>query len=217
MITTKIVPAIMVENDAELQSQLNVAKDFAKRVQIDIADGQFVPATTISEAQVVAPADVEVDLHMMVVKPSEHLQTILNLKPHLCILHPESGEDLLPLFAQLKNAGILAGLALMKNTFPGRIKPLIEQADHVMIFAGELGRQGSDADLLQMEKIPLIREIKADVELGWDGGANIKNVRALAHAGIDIINVGSALSRAENPLEMFNLLQADVEKKGVVL
>lgn len=153
----------------------------------------------------------------MVARPSEHLQNILNLKPSLCIFHAECGEDLLPLFAQLKNAGIKAGVALMKQSFPANYRGAIEGADHVLIFAGELGRQGGQADLLQTEKIDLIKAINPNAEIGWDGGANMKNVRALAHAGIDVINVGSAIAAAPNPAEMYQNLQADLDKKGVVL
>ena len=45
----------------------------------------------------------------------------------------------------------------------------------------------------------------------------MKNVRALAHAGIDVINVGAAIAGAPNPAQMYQDLQADLDKKGVVL
>ena len=86
-----------------------------------------------------------------------------------------------------------------------------------MIFAGDLGHQGGNIDMLQIEKVPLIREIKPDVEIGWDGGANLSNVRALAHAGIDVINIGSALSRAADKSAMYQSLVAESEKKGVLV
>ena len=87
----------------------------------------------------------------------------------------------------------------------------------MLIFAGQLGVQGSQADLMQMEKIALVRNIKPDVEIAWDGGANMSNVRALAHAELDVINVGSAITRAENPAAAFQELVAEIDKNGVVL
>ena len=77
--------------------------------------------------------------------------------------------------------------------------------------------QGGTADLMQMEKIPLIRNMKPELEIGWDGGANLTNVRALAHADLDIINVGSALSQASNPAETYAQLVAEIDKNGVAL
>ncbi|MBQ9029201.1 hypothetical protein IJ114_00275 [Candidatus Saccharibacteria bacterium] len=217
LINTVIVPTILAANKDQFNTFVAAYQGFAKRVQIDITDGQLAPTLTLPETEAVAPAEWQVDFHMMVARPSEHLQNILSLKPSLCIFHAECGEDLLPLFAQLKNAGIKAGVALMKQSYPANYRGAIEGADHVLIFAGELGRQGSQADMLQTEKVDLIKAINPNVEIGWDGGANMKNVRALAHAGIDVINVGSAIAAAPNPAQMYQDLQADLDKRGVVL
>jgi ribulose-phosphate 3-epimerase len=108
-------------------------------------------------------------------------------------------------------------VALLQSTFPGNVKQYIDAADHVLIFAGQLGVQGAPADLMQMEKIPLIRNMKPEVEIGWDGGANMSNIRALAHADLDVINVGSAISKAENPAQVFEELVAEIDKNGVVI
>ena len=86
-----------------------------------------------------------------------------------------------------------------------------------MIFAGELGSQGGAIDMMQTEKVPLIRNIKPEVEIGWDGGINLSNVRALAHDGIDVLNVGSAITRAEDPAAMYQSLLVESEKKGVLI
>ena len=153
----------------------------------------------------------------MVTNPSEHLDTVLKLNPSLCILHAEASEDLLPSFQTLKEAGIKTGLALLPSTFPGNVKHYIDEVDHVLIFAGQLGVQGSPADMMQMEKIPLVRNMKPELEIGWDGGANMANVRAIAHADVDVINVGSAIVRAENPNAAFDELVAEIDKNGVVL
>ena len=217
LINTVVVPTILAADKNQFAAFVAAYQGFAKRVQIDIIDGQLAPTMTLPETEAVAPAGWQVDYHMMVARPSEHMQNILALKPNLCIFHAECGEDLLPLFAQLKNAGIKAGVALMKQTFPAAFRGAIEAADHVLIFAGELGRQGSPADLLQTEKVGLIKSINPNAEIGWDGGANMKNVRALAHCGIDVINVGAAIAGAPNPAQMYQDLQTDLDKKGVVL
>ena len=217
LINTVIVPAILAANKDQFNTFVAAYQGFAKRVQIDITDGQLAPTVTLPETEAVAPEGWTVDFHMMVARPSEHLQNILNLKPSLCIFHAECAEDLLPIFTQLKGAGIKAGVALMKQTFPATYRGAIEAADHVLIFAGELGRQGGEADMLQTEKVDLIKAINPNAEIGWDGGASLKNVRALAHSGIDVINVGSAIAGAPNPQEMYQELQADLDKKGVVL
>ena len=212
-----IVPTILVNNKKDFRAQVESINNFTRRAQIDITDGVFAPTETLDITNVWWPRGWETDLHLMVAKPSEHLDTIFKLSPSLCIFHAEASEDLLPIFEELKAHEIKCGVALLPSTYPGNVKQYIEAADHVLIFAGQLGVQGSPADLLQTEKVTLVRNIKPELEIGWDGGANLTNIRALAHADLDVINVGSALSQAENPADMFNQLVAEIDKSGVVL
>lgn len=215
--TVSIVPTILTDNKQDYRAQAERINVFTRRVQIDVTDGVFAPTQTLDITNVWWPKNWEADLHLMAAYPSQHLDTVLKLSPSLCILHAEASEDLLPSFQQLKEAGIKVGVALLPSTFPGNVQHYIEAADHVLIFAGQLGVQGSPADLMQMEKIPLVRNMKPEVEIGWDGGANITNVRALAHADLDVIDVGSAISQAPDPAQAFQELVAEIDKNGVVL
>lgn len=213
-----IVPTILTTDPAVYQQQLTAYSAFSKRLQIDLTDGAFTPSATLSLDQLApAPQGIELDLHLMYLRPSEHIQKILALKPALVILHAEASENLLEVFSQLRSAGIKVGVALLKGTYPGRIRPYIEAADHVMIFAGTLGEQGGKADMLQTEKVPLIRGLKSGLEIGWDGGANLQNIRALGHSDIDVINVGSALATSQDPAVAYNELVQESQARGVAL
>ncbi len=212
-----IVPTILTDNKQDFRLQVERINNFTRRVQIDVTDGIFAPTTTLDMTNIWWPRNWTTDLHLMASRPSEFMETILKLNPSLCILHAEASEDLMPDFQQLKEAGIKTGLALLPSTYPGYVKHYIDVVDHVLVFAGQLGAQGSQADLMQMEKIPLIRNMKPELEIGWDGGANLSNVRALAHADLDVINVGSAIATAANPDEVFEQLVAEIDKNGVVL
>lgn len=213
----EIVPTILATSPEQYQQFIAAYQGFAKRVQLDISDGQFTPTVTIPAAGLTWPENWMMDIHMMVARPSEHLANLIAMKPHMVIFHAETGEDLLPIFDQLRAAGIKCGVALAKSTYPPKVKSFIEAADHVLIFAGKLGQQGSDADILQTEKVPLITKIKSDIEIGWDGGANMKNVRAIAHTGISVINVGAALATSSNPAATYDELVKEADRKGVAL
>lgn len=215
--SVSIVPTILTDNKVDYRAQIEKINTFTRRVQIDVTDGVFAPSETLDVTNVWWPKSWITDLHLMAANPSQHIDTILKLAPTLCILHAEASEDLMPSFQKLKEAGIKVGVALLPSTFPGNVKQYIDEADHVLIFAGQLGVQGAPADLMQMEKIALVRNMKPEVEIGWDGGANVTNVRALAHADLDVINVGSAISQAENPAEAYQQLVAEIDKNGVVL
>ena len=212
-----IVPAILTDNKVDYRNQIERINVFTRRAQIDVTDGIFAPNPTLDITNIWWPNGWQADLHLMVARPSEHIDTVLKLEPSLCILHAEASEDLMPSFEALKAAGIKTGLALLPSTYPGNVKQYIEAVDHVLIFAGQIGLQGVQADLMQMEKIPLVRRIKPELEIGWDGGANITNIRALAHADLDVIDVGSAIATAENPAQVFQDLVAEIDKNGVLL
>ncbi|MBR2836728.1 hypothetical protein IKE79_00020 [Candidatus Saccharibacteria bacterium] len=215
--TVTIVPAILTADLQDFQAQIARVGAFTKHIQIDITDGVFAKNRTLDIANVAWPEGWTVDLHLMVSQPSKYLDTVMRLKPAMCIFHAEAGENLLPIFAGLKAGGIKAGVAMVPSTFPGRVKPYIDAADHALIFAGQLGVQGSPADMMQMEKIPIIRQMKQDISIGWDGGANMTNMRALTHADLDIINVGSAISRAPDPAAVYAEMVAEIDKTGVTL
>lgn len=212
-----IVPAVLTNNKADYRTQIERINTFTRRVQIDVTDGIFVPTETLDITNIWWPKNWQADLHMMVANPSQHLDTVLKLAPSLCIFHAEASENLLSLFEELKAHDIKTGLALLPSTYPGAVKEYIDAVDHVLIFAGQLGVQGSQADLMQMEKIPLIRNMKPELEIGWDGGANLSNIRALAHADLDVINVGSAISTVPNPSEVYEQMVAEIDKNGVVI
>ena len=212
-----IVPAVLTNNKADYRTQIERINTFTRRVQIDVTDGIFVPTETLDITNIWWPKNWQADLHMMVANPSQHLDTILKLAPSLCIFHAEASENLLSLFEELKAHDIKTGLALLPSTYPGAVKEYIDAVDHVLIFAGQLGVQGSQADLMQMEKIPLVRNMKPELEIGWDGGANLSNIRALAHAELDVINVGSAISTVPNPSEVYEQMVAEIDKNGVVI
>jgi len=215
--TVAIVPTILTDNKQDYRAQAEKINYFTRRVQIDVTDGVFAPTQTLDITNVWWPKNWQADLHMMVAHPSDYIDTIIKLSPSLCIIHAEASEDLFPIFDRLKEAGIKTGVALLQSTFPGAVKPYIDVVDHVLIFAGQIGMQGSTADLMQMEKIAIIRNMKPEVEIGWDGGANMSNVRAIAHADVDVINVGSAIAKAPDPAQAFQELVAEIDKNGVVL
>lgn len=213
---SQIVPAITVETLDAYQAETQRIGTYARRVHIDISDGEFAPTFLLAESNLYWPEGWEVDLHAMVMRPSEHMAAILQLKPHLVVFHAETQEDLLPLFEQLKEAGIRTGVALLKSTVPSTAEALIQAADHVLIFSGDLGRHGGIASMMQLEKVRLVKKIKPNVEIGWDGGVNLENAYTLTQGGVDVLNTGGTLADAENPAEVYNQLVKEINKRGVL-
>lgn len=213
---SQIVPTIMAETLDQLRDATQRLQTFARRVHIDISDGEFAPTFLLPETQLFWPQGWEVDIHAMVARPSEHIQQLIQLKPSMVIFHAETQEDVVPHLATLKQAGIKAGLALLKTTVPSTVKPAIEAADHVMIFSGDLGKFGGTASLMQLEKVRLIKKIKPNVEIGWDGGVKLENSYTLTQGGVDVLNVGGEIANSATPADTYNELVKEINKHGVI-
>src|SRR5690606_37114455 len=159
----------------EYKASLEKVHTFVQRVHVDLSDGSFAPSQTIAAEQIWWPQEWQIDVHAMVADPAQYVDSLLALRPHLIIFHAEVKTDLLPVLRMIKSTGVKAGVALIGSTVPADVAPLIEAADHVMIFSGDLGKYGGTASLMQLEKVRLVKAINAGAEIGWDGGANAEN------------------------------------------
>ncbi|MCL2002369.1 hypothetical protein FWG76_03110 [Candidatus Saccharibacteria bacterium] len=211
-----IVPTILARSVSELEEVAKQIAPFADRVQIDITDGEFAPATISLDDITTVPQNWLVDFHMMVNRPSDYVDKLIALKPNLVIFHAEAAENLLPTLEALKKANVSSGVALLPQSFPNDFASYLSAADSALIFAGALGENGGVANLLQAEKVQLIKAIKPSLEIGWDGGANLKNVFMLTRAGVDVINVGEALRKAEDMSGVYEALKTEANREGAI-
>ena len=212
-----ITPAILATNPDEYKAQVEAIFPFAERVHIDVTDGNFAPNLTLPETQIWWPQEWKVDIHMMVARPSEHIDTIIQLNPNMVIFHAEVEEDLVPIFERLKNETMIKpGLALLRSTVPETVATAIQAAEHILIFSGNLGEMGGHASMMQLEKIRLIKKINSNVEIGWDGGVNLSNIFNLAQSGVDVVNVGSAIMNSQNPEQSYKQMEAEINRKGAI-
>lgn len=211
-----IVPTVLAPTPEEYKSILEQIHTFAERVHVDLSDGTFAPDSTVGATQIWWPQEWQADVHVMAAQPSQYIQQLINLKPHMITLHAEAKEDILPLLQQIKQGGIRAGVALMRATVPMDVAELISASDHVMIFSGDLGKYGGTASMMQLEKVRLVKNINASVEIGWDGGINVENAFSLAQGGVDVFNVGRAIQKALDPKAAYDALVAEISKQGAV-
>lgn len=214
--TTVVAPCITVETEEEYKATVERLHPFAKRVHIDLMDGEFAPTFSVGVDKIWWPQEWEVDIHAMVARPSEYVNQLIALKPKTIIFHAEVQEDLGPILQKIRAAGIRAGVALLRPTVPASVTPYIMIADHVLVFSGDLGHYGGTASLMQLEKVRLIHAIRTDLEIGWDGGANVENAYTLAQGGVNVINAGGAVNKSADPVATYNKMVDEINKRSVI-
>jgi ribulose-phosphate 3-epimerase len=95
----------------------------------------------------------------------------------------------------------------MPRTPVEAIAPALEVIDHVLVFSGELGHFGGHTNLQLLDKVRQLRQLKPQLEIGWDGGVNEQNVLELVRSGVDVLDVGSAIQRAPDPMAAYAKLK----------
>lgn len=211
-----IAPAILVETDEQYKASIERLTPFVQRVHIDVSDGEFAPVFLVEPAKLWWPKEWMVDIHAMVMHPMDYVDKLIALKPHLITFHAETGVNLVPIFEKIKKAGIKAGVALLKPTVPATVADAIRAADHVLVFTGDLGHYGGTASLMQLEKVRLIKGINPNVEIGWDGGVSVENAFTLTQGGVNVLNVGGAIGKSDDPASVYATLVREINKQGVI-
>lgn len=208
-----ICPCVTATDAHAYREQMARVAPFAKRVHIDFSDGELAPVKLVNPIQAYWPDGVLADLHLMLKHPQEHVETLISLKPNLVIFHAEAEGDLLGFLRQLRAVNIKVGVALLQQTTAEAAHDLIADADHALVFSGDLGHFGGVADLTLLKKVADIRAINANIEVGWDGGVTPDNVASLCLGGVEVLNAGGHIQKAPDPQEAYATLVKNIPKE----
>lgn len=208
MSTTRVTicPTVTARTADEYREQMERIAPFIERVHIDVADGEFTPVKLASIKHIWWPHGVRADVHVMFQRPFEHLKTYLEMMPQLVIVHAEAHGEFIPFANELHKKGIQVGVALKPHTSVTIIKDALGAIDHVLVFSGNLGHFGGQANTHLLTKVLHLRQLKPALEIGWDGGINNRNANLLAAGGVNVLNVGGFIHHARNPREAYEEL-----------
>jgi ribulose-phosphate 3-epimerase len=126
----------------------------------------------------------------------------------MVIIHNEVTVHHMHFAAELHRAGIKTGLALLHDTPVEYAEQIMHSFDQVLIFSGNLGHHGGEADLGLLDKVRAVRAHHPDVEIAWDGGIKAENAKQLIDAGVDVLNVGGFIQHASDPAQAYATLKA---------
>ncbi len=203
-----ICPTVTATDLHQYREQMERVSDFTTRIHIDLMDGHLAPTLSPAIDHVWWPDNIVADLHVMYKWPLEHLDAMLDLKPNLVIVHAEAEGNFVHLARALHQQGIRAGVALLPQTEPAIIQKALGFIDHVLIFSGDLGKYGGKADTNLLRKVDYIRSKQRGIEIGWDGGIDQSNALQLTEGGVDVLNVGGSIQKANDPANVYAVLKA---------
>lgn len=207
-----ICPTVTAENPHQYREQIERVAPFVTHIHLDFTDGSLTDSVTPALHQAWWPHSMQADLHIMYKQPAKHLEAILALNPRMVIVQAEADLDMDTWASSLHAAGIQVGVALLPETETTIIQPYLAALDHVLIFSGHLGHFGGQANLDLLEKVSVVKAMRSDLTVGWDGGINADNIAQLVKGGVDVLNVGGFIQRAEDPQAAYAELTKQLER-----
>lgn len=198
----KIAPSILSVSIDKLDKEIiEVEKDGADYIHIDVMDGEFVPNKTNGlEMLKIAreTTNLILDTHLMVEDPQNwiddfSLSNVITF--HIETVNSDTAEKIIE---NLKERDIKVGIAIKPNTPVEEIMPYIEKIDVVLVMLVEPGFGGQKMIEACLDKVRAIHELKPDIDIEVDGGVKLENVQKAKDAGANIIVAGTAIFNSED-------------------
>ena len=181
---------------------------------LDIMDGVFVPNISYGMPLVKAirsMAEKPLDVHLMIVQPERYVERFKEMGAGILTVHWEACTHLHRTIYQIKNADMLAGVALNPHTPVAGLEDVINDVDMVLIMSvnpGFGGQRFIERSLHRIAELKaMIKRNKSECLIEVDGGVDLSNAQALVDAGADILVAGSAIFSKDNPTEIIRRLK----------
>ena len=197
----KIAPSVLSADFAQFGEQvLEAVEGGADSIHLDVMDGHFVPNLTFGPPVIKAlrqRTDAAFDVHMMVENPERYLPALAEAKADLITVHVEAVRHLHRVVQQIKDAGMLAGVALNPATPVAAVEEILPDLDLVLVMSVNPGFGGQSFIESSVEKIEHVRRMLDErgltAELQVDGGIGPDNAERVVRAGARMLVAGSAV------------------------
>ena len=162
-------------------------------VHVDVMDGHFVPNITVGPFLVETlkrTTNLPLDVHLMIEQPERFLEDFAKAGANHLTVHVETCPHLHRTMEQIKSLGCSAGVTLNPGTPVGRIEPVLQLADIILVMSVNPGFSGQVFLPETVAKVGQIRrmldEIKSSAFLEVDGGISAETLPQMKDAGADV-------------------------------
>ena len=209
-----LAPSVLAADFARMGEAVKSAADNGvKWLHLDIMDGHFVPNLTIGPDMVKAirrEVDLFLDVHLMVTNPENFFEPFVKAGADLLTFHIEIDPDPTDKIKMVRDLGCQVGLSLNPDAPVEKVLPHLDKVDLVLlmsVFPGYGGQKFIPESLDRARQISsFIKSNNLECRLEVDGGVNRDNFRDLIKAGVDILVMGTAYFKDNNPAELIRLV-----------
>jgi ribulose-phosphate 3-epimerase len=204
-----VIPGIFEKELSEIEHKVALVAPHAEWVQIDFADGQFVPATSFLDVALLKPLidrypALRFEAHLMVASPEKFIKPLVDAGFKRIIAHVEANDPRLFL-EHAKFESVETGLAIDGPTEAEIIEPFAEEIDVVLVMMAEAGSSGMALQQENVEKVRTIHEHYPNLTIEVDQGINEKTAPIVKDAGASAVVTTSFIFK--NPTQAGELIE----------
>ena len=224
-----VEPSIFAGDFGHLADEAKRAEDAgANAIHFDIMDGHFVPNLSLSPKALAAinkATDIYLDVHIMVYRPFDYIEQLIENGADCITFHIEATEDVEDTLNYIRKCGVHAGLAFCPETSESLIPKYLDKCDKILLMTVHPGFGGQAFIPEVLEKIEFTRGLcdRLDVRKGGkvpkegeslppfdiqvDGGVDDKTAPLCIKAGANHLVSGTYLFKGEGMKDRIEVLR----------
>ncbi|MEI7603761.1 MAG: hypothetical protein WCJ19_01960 [bacterium] len=224
----RIIPAILTSDKDDFIRQIEAISEFTDEVDIDILDGTFVVAKTLSLDEMHYLPALIYNFDLMVSDPITYIKKLVilhkekKIKIGRVFVHSETTFDANEIYDAAEGLFTL-GFSLSMETAAENFINLYKKAQMLntnfipplLLKTIQIGKQGNPYHPEVLAKISKVRQSGFNGEIYIDGGVDPDVVFSLKAYNIAGVSVGSYISRSSDPLKSYNNLRDATWKKSL--
>ena len=180
-------------------------------LHFDLMDGHFVPNLTFGTKimkDLRACTTIPFDAHLMVENPERYFDACAKAQVERVTIHAEATTHLPRLLAQIREQGMVAGVALNPATPLETLQWVKQDLQFLLVMGVNPGFSGQAFLPRTLEKVAAARELLPQTcAIGVDGGVATNNAAELVRAGASMLVAGSSLFDGGEPLDALQALR----------